>query len=487
MVAKIKRETSPEDIRRITRIELLSDKCYRSLALLRRPSNAAVWAALTECIRQFQDAIPDNLYGTRHHINAVTNFSLAATQFCEFVKKYGRKDEIAPTLFDWNPRIASEAVNAIAVARGYADFCGVFPYWHAQMYAAEVVDECTIRFVSNASPLGRRVTAYHQGIRPRGSKPYIQNTALELTPTLQRLFARSYSTATVVGRLAVKFSFLRELREALFEVQEARSDQMRRRYPTTVIGGYTLDDFKKFYSAINAIAGAHEHLYHLWSQANALPLGSAVLVEHRFEWVRQIRELTKLDSDLIYEMLADTTFGRVPSTGFQVLPFVPLRAGGSVLALAPPFPLSSNWEENILGCLSRLDSDRYSAGSVTKEDEMREPLIALTSGTRLVTGGFKLPKSLPDIDLIVEDIDTRVLIVCELKWCRMPSGYKQKQERDREIRKGVGQIEAIRKFLEAHPSYLMDRKFVTKNLTGYNVVHFCVVARDHLQLRGVSI
>jgi hypothetical protein len=72
MTAKIKKEISPQDIKRIRRIELLSDKCYRTVALLRRPWNTAVWAVLTECIRQFEDAVPDSLYGTRHHVNAIT-------------------------------------------------------------------------------------------------------------------------------------------------------------------------------------------------------------------------------------------------------------------------------------------------------------------------------------------------------------------------------------------------------------------------------
>jgi hypothetical protein len=151
-----------------------------------------------------------------------------------------------------------------------------------------------------------------------------------------------------------------------------------------------------------------------------------------------------------------------------------------VLALAPYCSLSSNWEENILGCFARADTDMYSMCSLSKEEEMRRPLIALNSGTRLITGGHKLPKGLPDIDLIVQDLDAKILIICELKWARKPAGQRQREERDRDVLKGTTQIGTIRKFVEAEPRYLFRRGYIAFDISEFRHVHYCVVARDHL-------
>ena len=51
---------------------------------------------------------------------------------------------------------------------------------------------------------------------------------------------------------------------------------------------------------------------------------------------------------------------------------------------------------------------------------------------------------------------------------------------DHEISKGVSQIAAIRSHLIAHPMLLADRGYVSRELTDFNSVEFCVVSRDHL-------
>jgi hypothetical protein len=47
MAALRKDETSGEVIRALDRIELIADKCYRNLDLLKLPWNIAAWAILT--------------------------------------------------------------------------------------------------------------------------------------------------------------------------------------------------------------------------------------------------------------------------------------------------------------------------------------------------------------------------------------------------------------------------------------------------------
>ncbi len=473
-----KSDCPPDIVQRVQRIEDRSDKCYRELALLRLPWNAGAWAALTDSITVVEGSVPSRLRGSRHHLNIATNASFVAAQIYNFARQFGGDETLDWSSLAWSRRLALQCKHAFEVCAAYSTFCTVFPYWHANRYAGELVDDNTVRFVSNASSVGRRINAYQQGIRPKAFNDSRENE-METTPALHWLFARSLSTAQRTSKYGVRFSELEGLWETLYAAQEKRTMAMSRRYPDIRIGDYSLDDFRKFYSAINAIAAAHEHLCYLWSSENGLPVDSLLLFDHRFHWGRHLARLTHLSHEQIYGMIKDATFGRVYSVNFHLLPFVPLKRDKSVLALAPYCSLSSNWEENILSCFSRIDSDKYSLSSTSKEAEMRKPLIALTSGTRLFSGGHKLPDPLPDIDLLIEDIAANILLVGELKWSRKPSGQRERETRDKEILKGFSQIESIRKFIQAKPRYLLDQGYVTRDIAQYDTVHYCVVARDH--------
>jgi hypothetical protein len=478
MAVCIKRDHQPEIVKTIQRIEDRADKCFKNLALFELPWSTAAWAALTDAIRIIEVSIPDDQYGSRNHSNAATSMSMTAALIYRFVRQLCLPDIVRPAKFEWKPRIASQARLAFEQARGYSTFCLVFPYWHAHKYAGELVDDSTVKFVSNASIIGRRINAYQQGIRPKNFGVVGLGT-IKPTVELQSLNNRAMKTALRVSENGVSFSDVGELRVHLYMEQQKRILSTRRRYPDIRIGGYSLDDFGKFYSAVNAVASAHEFLCYLWGRENHLPIDSLLLFEHRSEWVKILSELAGLAREQIYEMLRDTTFGRVRAADFHLLPFVPLNAEGTVLALAPFCSLSANWEENVLRCFSRRDSDAYSGQSLTKEDEMRAPLVALTSGTRLITGPYNLQKGIPDIDLLIQDLEARVLVVCELKWIRKPNGQREREDRDQEVLKGFYQISKIRDFIENNPKYLSDRGVLARNISDFEHVHYCVIARDH--------
>lgn len=479
MTALRKSQSSREVIRAIDRIELLADKCHRGLSLLSRPWPFAAWAILTESIRVVETSVPVEMYASINHINAATNMSMLAALLYKAARQYGGKGSFDAGKFICSPRVAEELRLAVEASKRYLSFCTVFPYWHADMYAGELVSNHIVRFSSEASFVGRRINAYRQGIRPNATSG-TTNSAMQTTATLRSLFDHSVSAAVKASKEGVSFPNLRELHDALYEAHNQRTSAMMRRYPEIQIGGYKLDEFRRFYSAVNAIAGAHEFLCYLWSQTHGLPTDSLLMYDHRSDWVKNLSRLAKLTREQVYAMIKDATFGRVYAVDFHLLPFVPLTEGGTVLALAPFCSLSSNWEENVLRCLSRRDSDLYSSNTLTKEDEMRRPLIALTSGIRLISGPHKLTKPTPDIDLLVQDLQAKILIICELKWCRKPNGHRERLQRDAEVLKGFSQVETIRRFVEANPRYLYERGYIAWELSKFERIHYCVVARDHI-------
>ena len=476
----LKKNESPNDVvQAIDRLETRSDKCYRTLSLLARGRCVATWTILTEAIRLVEMSVPTAMYGSRNQLNTLTNASMMAALLYKFTRQYCRTEPFQVNHLSWTPRIEAEAKHAFEVVRGYLTFCTVFPYWHANMYAGEITEENTVRFVSQASPLGRRINAYRQGLRPSGH-PQEKQTGMQTTPSMQRHFARSLGAAKRTSQRGVMFGHLEDIYEALYESHAERTSAMMRRYPDIKIGDYNLDEFRRFYAAINAIAGTHEFLCYLWSQDNSLPADSLLLYWHRAQWVKELSRLAGLPVDQVYAMIKDATFGRVYAVDFHLLPFVPMTTDASILALAPFCSLSSNWEENVLRCLSRRDSDLYSTHTLSKEDEMRLPLISLTSGTRLITGPHKLPKPHPDIDLIVQDLAAKILIVCELKWNRKPNGLKERLQCDAEVFKGFSQIRKVKDFIESNPRHLVDRKYLAWDISKFEQIHYCVIARDHI-------
>src|SRR5207344_3152970 len=86
------------------------------------------------------------------------------------------------------------------------------------------------------------------------------------------------------------------------------------------------------------------------------------------------------------------------------------------------------------------------------------------------------PDPIPDIDLLLQD--ERTVVVAELKWLRKPFDVRERIDRDEDFAKGVRQLQRIRGYLETSPSYLLERRILTRPLTTYDV-YYVLIARDH--------
>ena len=62
---------------------------------------------------------------------------------------------------------------------------------------------------------------------------------------------------------------------------------------------------------------------------------------------------------------------------------------------------------------------------------------------------------------------------------RKPMNVHERKERDAEVLKGVNQLRRIKDFLNRMPHYLCEQNRITRSISDYAKVHYCVVARDH--------
>lgn len=481
MTPTTKSDSSPEFISTLDELERQSDTCYQGLQLLENEWNFAAWLSITECVRRLESLLQPKDYGTGKHQLAAMNLARAAAQMCKFSRDFGKQSLRAPTGFRWSPQVAAECATAFNVASSYSMFCVDFPAWHANLYSAELVASRTIRFHSGTSELARRVMAYQKGIRPSSmAAPKEQESLTPITEKLRALFDQVVQSSKRSGLYRISIGPIDRLRSELAKTYADRLSTVFRRYPSISVGDYTLEQFRNFYVALLTIVGAHEHLCFLWSRQHGPPVSSLTLVIPRAQWVRLLSEYAGQSASITETILRDLVFGESRGQDLQMLPFVPLANDKSLLAVAPAFPLQSNWEENILRVCSFSRPKVYSTTSVLKEDEMCEHLKEAVNRSRILVGPVKLIKGLPDLDLLVEDVTANTLIMAELKWPRKPNSPREIRERNSEIKKGVAQIKAIKSFLTANPSFLADRKYAKKALSSYDQIQFCVVSRDHL-------
>ncbi len=97
---------------------------------------------------------------------------------------------------------------------------------------------------------------------------------------------------------------------------------------------------------------------------------SAVIVRARDGWVDVLSALSGIPGDKCAGVLSDLTFDSRRSVDLHVHPMVQIDPANDLLAVAPPFPLHANHEENILRVCSQRRRQVFDAFSNGKEAEM---------------------------------------------------------------------------------------------------------------------
>jgi hypothetical protein len=241
-----------------------------------------------------------------------------------------------------------------------------------------------------------------------------------------------------------------------------------------------LEEFNNVYAAVSAVCAAHDHLCYLWGRAQGTyPIESAVLVRSKEEWVETLSALSGVDPAKCSTIIDDLCFNFQSSVELHIHPFVVLHQAESSLAVAPPFPLSSRHDENILRVCSQVRSDVFAATSLEKKREMMAALEKAAAGKHLMQGPVSLPSPVPDIDLLVVDERTSALAVIELKWIRKPVRTAEIPLRDAEVLKGIQQLAKIRQFVRDAPGHLTQTKWIPHSVSEYDHVDYIVVAQDH--------
>jgi hypothetical protein len=109
---------------------------------------------------------------------------------------------------------------------------------------------------------------------------------------------------------------------------------------------------------------------------------------------------------------------------------------------------------------------------------MRSLLRSSNPGYR-IDFSIPIPDGSTEIDLLIEDQATSTVVLAELKWLRNPYKPLERIEREKDMEKGLTQLEMIRAYGRGHPGFLRERGKLSHDLSDYRVVHHLLLVRDY--------
>lgn len=469
---------APADIAEILRqAEAQADECWRALHIRHFPANVAVWAVLTGGIRVVEREQAASGSNTPHFDATLVNLSRLLATAVKWALVHGQS--VADLNGHWTGELSAAVDQALALAKDYSHFEVCFQGYHKGRYAADVLSPSLIRFSVPGTQRDRQVSAYQKGLRPREGRFAGQRAAQRpQKPRIIEAFGQVLRACRQRGSLGFEYDDPSDLWRELMPEYKDRVTALARRADTLSLGDYTIAEFNAFYVALIVICAAHDHLCFLWAQTHGVyPIESAVIVRSTAAWADVLSGLSGLAPETCRAMIADLTCS-VRSVDLHVHPFIPLGGADDMLALAPPFPLHSRHDENILRVCSQRRPQVYDVTSLEKQSEMLA--TARAAGSRYgANGPVQLPNPVPDIDLLVTDEPHATVVIAELKWIRKSVRPAEIRDRDADVLKGIGQLDSIATFLAKNADYLRSRGLLARRIDQYEQVHYLLVARDH--------
>ncbi len=464
-------------------VEDRADKCYELLRLLKRPANEARWALLTAMALQLEEW--QQRFGAnspRHRIRML-NLDRCTCGF-KFISEHGKPVSRLVQKYNWHGSLVLEANHALQVTEQYTHFLSAFPMWHKNHDQVDVQPDGRVRFyIPTDSPRQRQVIAFQQGFRARGGEiasQYSGGTPKAESPEAMRLLGRLWHEARP-GGTAQKFSYepSRELVEALRPKYRGRLDENFRHPDAFRLNGYSLGEFKSFYIAFLVLCSIHEYIcYPFDKPGQPVPISSLVMLKTRPGWTIKLSQMSGLPKAVCEAIISDLTLDPVaqPGASMCIHPFVPLD--GFVLAVAPQVPLASAVDENILRSFSYRHPALFSAQNTEKESVMRERIKDVAVRFR-ADYSIELPDRTTEIDALLADEESSTVVFAELKWSRKPNRTVERIARDKDIAKGLTQLQLIRAYARKHSDFLRELGKLPRSLTSYANVHYLLVVWDY--------
>jgi hypothetical protein len=472
-------DAKDEEQRKIAAFESRIDDLHLNLNLLRYPKNLALFSLVTNGLERLYLRDVQQVPGRDRMLQTILSRS-----FGLFIRKVGNcpfKGHAAIKNLRADAHVRDAAAQANEYARFWFGATGYFPEWHQGECDALLTGPNSIRFGLLATKRQRAISAYQKSLLPPALTVPAQSVYAPTPEWVHAEYARALIPGTTRdGRL------LYRIQKSVYEFYRdwyANKMQEAVEHPTdTDLGAYDIGDAINFWSALASFASVHDFLCYIAGQRTRLPTNSILPIRKREIWADELAGLSGLTS-LKCEAILQHIICRPSSViDLHVTPFLALDDKTAWLALAAPLAITGRFDQNLLRICSAEDPVRFNRITPDKEKRLRDDLTADTTPLRIrCLGPFSLPSPLPDVDLVLEDIEDDSIVISELKWVRQPIGWKSRRRANEELERGVKQLRAVREFLDATPGHLMNRQGgISKPISEFRNVYYSVITRGHL-------
>ena len=242
--------------------------------------------------------------------------------------------------------------------------------------------------------------------------------------------------------------------------------------PDWNFSNYSLDEFRKTYSALSSIITYHNIAY-VYSLRNKPPAGGFlgnIYTFKKHDLINRLIRYTGLSKDTVDSIFTDLTYGSHnfdnPDPALQ--PIIPIAK--EIFAIVPTLFISSSPERNLVVLMNRIPKERqiYSKIKNKKESLMRDKIKDELKDYKFRYWSGKISRSskLPDIDLVIIDDAQKILLLCELKWFIEPAEIQEVVQKSEEIKTGIEQVNKLKNEFDEVKKCL-DKKLTLDSIYKY--------------------
>ena len=225
---------------------------------------------------------------------------------------------------------------------------------------------------------------------------------------------------------------------------------------------YTLEDFRKVFEVISAMACIHAIAREIAASRDCVRMGyiDSICVCPIDDLLRQVVRYSRVPEPKVRSIFDDLSYGNrdilQPDPALQPL----IKLNSETYAIMPHLWHSSSAERNLTVLLNKLPSEKeiYSKLVNEKEALMRNHCTTClsTKDFRFTYGSVSDP-DLPDIDLAIIKDSEKVCLLLELKWFIDPAEAREVIERSEDIEKGISQVQKLKQAFENNNELLLER------------------------------
>jgi hypothetical protein len=257
---------------------------------------------------------------------------------------------------------------------------------------------------------------------------------------------------------AIAYSYTPELREVMKRWAILLSEAISWQFPATLsFGGTSFSELRKFWGALLAVSNTHEtaHLIVARGGPSKWPIGSAVHVRTKAEWVDRLTDISGLSEESVSQWLSWYTFQpSVSSTSPGLQPFIEIMP--QTLAVSGVLLAMASVERNFTRLVAvHPELRRYSTViSEVKEQIALSELATLFPKPRFQVEQTVVIPGLTDIDLVVYEPSTGFVLAVQHKWFAAPDTLKESASNDERLTEGVHQAKQSRDALRDNPELI---------------------------------